>query len=1016
MSAHKLLLGMGINVTVGQPVVGVFSALYSTNIGGYKDPNYIDTYRYNPDDGKWYSAPPSPYYGQYDWQLPADWQSQSELNALRKVYLIHNKIENLHPGDGDVDQSFPMEVLHNAVFPLISSIKNTLITTLQEKYDLAHAQVSPLILDLDGDGVETISKTAGIHFDHDQNGFAETTGWVGKDDGLLVLDRNGNGLIDSGAELFGNNTLLANGAKAANGFEALRELDTNKDGKVDANDAAYASLRIWKDADSDDITDAGELLTLTEAGVKSLNTGYANQSLTDAQGNQHLQTGRYTRADGTSAQVDDVWFAADTARTVDQNLIAVSADVAALPDLAGFGNVHSLHQAMARDASGYLQSLVVRYEQATTTRERETLTQQILYKWTGADRYSAKSRGAYLDDGRVVYVVEAFMGQAFLPSSETNAAPSKPGPYAAAVLIDMYADILNMVGSRLAVQTYLRPLYDGIGLTWNQESDKLELDISSVVATLRAAYAADTSAGAAKLLDFAANLKTMGEFGGEVLDKLRAAGNLSGTGFDFLLGHVDQTLVRGDANADTLNGADGRDDVLLGMAGNDALNGFGGNDVLDGGAGNDYLSGGSGNDVYLFGRGDGKDTIVTDYGTAAGKLNILQFKDGIAAADIVASRSGNDLILGIAGTRDRVTVQHFFLNGICGNVYNPIQQAKFSDGTTWDVATLSAKAFEGTAAADTLNGTVNADALHGQGGNDTLYGGNGNDVLDGGAGNDYLSGDAGNDVYLFGRGDGKDTITYDYDTSAGKANVLQFKEGVAAADIVASRSGNDLILGIAGTRDRVTVQHFFYSDTPGNAFNPIQQAKFSDGTTWDVAALSAKAFEGTAAADTLNGTVNADTLNGGAGADILYGGNGNDVLDGGAGNDYLSGGAGNDVYLFGRGDGKDTINDYDTTVGNLDITRFGSTIDYDQLWLKRSGNHLEASVIGGTDKIVVQNWYAGSANHIERFEAGGKALLDSKVDLLVQAMAAFAPPAAGLSTLPDNYRQALAPVLAANWQ
>ena len=159
-----------------------------------------------------------------------------------------------------------------------------IIPDLQQPFGDAENAKSPLILDLDGDGVETLGKTAGIHFDQDKNGFAETSGWVGKDDGLLVCDRNGNGKIDDGGELFGNNTLLADGQKAANGFEALKGLDTNKDGKVDATDTAYANLRVWKDANSDGIAGAGELLTLSQAGVKSLNTGYMNQSVTDAQG------------------------------------------------------------------------------------------------------------------------------------------------------------------------------------------------------------------------------------------------------------------------------------------------------------------------------------------------------------------------------------------------------------------------------------------------------------------------------------------------------------------------------------------------------------------------------------------------------------------------------------------------------------------------------------------------------------------------------------------------------------
>ena len=80
---------------------------------------------------------------------------------------------------------------------------------------------SPLILDLDGNGVETVSVNDGVYFDHDGNGFAEKSGWVSENDGILVRDLNNNGQIDGGNELFGDQTLLSDGTKAANGFEAL---------------------------------------------------------------------------------------------------------------------------------------------------------------------------------------------------------------------------------------------------------------------------------------------------------------------------------------------------------------------------------------------------------------------------------------------------------------------------------------------------------------------------------------------------------------------------------------------------------------------------------------------------------------------------------------------------------------------------------------------------------------------------------------------------------------------------
>ena len=92
---------------------------------------------------------------------------------------------------------------------------------LKQLYSTAETTRSPLIVDLDGDGVETTNIANGVYFDHDGNGFAEKSAWVGKDDGLLVRDINGNGQIDNGTELFGNNSVLSNGQKATNGFEAL---------------------------------------------------------------------------------------------------------------------------------------------------------------------------------------------------------------------------------------------------------------------------------------------------------------------------------------------------------------------------------------------------------------------------------------------------------------------------------------------------------------------------------------------------------------------------------------------------------------------------------------------------------------------------------------------------------------------------------------------------------------------------------------------------------------------------
>ncbi|MDD3597209.1 hypothetical protein [Sulfuricurvum sp.] len=106
----------------------------------------------------------------------------------------------------------------------------------------------PLVLDLDGDGIETLGVNATTHvvFDYDGDGVKTGTGWIKGDDGFVVLDRNGNGTIDNGGELFGDQTLV-NGVKAADGFAALSAEDTNKNGKFDAGDTNFTNVRIWQE-------------------------------------------------------------------------------------------------------------------------------------------------------------------------------------------------------------------------------------------------------------------------------------------------------------------------------------------------------------------------------------------------------------------------------------------------------------------------------------------------------------------------------------------------------------------------------------------------------------------------------------------------------------------------------------------------------------------------------------------------------------------------------------------------
>jgi Ca2+-binding RTX toxin-like protein len=542
----------------------------------------------------------------------------------------------------------------------------------------------------------------------------------------------------------------------------------------------------------------------------------------------------------------------------------------------------------------------------------------------------------------------------------------------------------------------------------------------------------------------------------------------AGAGNDTLNGEMGNDTLLGGTGTDTLNGGAGND-TLLGGAGDDYLGGGAGSDTLEGGTGNDSLQGAEGDDTYKFAVGSGVDTII-DYDNTAGNTDEVTFSDVASTALTGLERKGNDLVLSY-GTSDQVIVGSYFSDA----VYE-IEKFTFSDGVTWDGAAIKAQlspnngdtgnGINGTDGNDTLLGGAQSDTIDGGNGNDTLwgnagddtllggagddtlYGEAGNDTLEGGVGNDRLEGGAGGDTYKFAVGSGVDTIS-DWEATAGNTDVVEFSN-VASTELTAlERKGNDLMLSY-GTSDQVIVSGYFASAT-----YQIEQFKFSDGVTWDGAAIKARVItngdtgnnyitgyadgsnaiygwdgndtllggaqsdtiDGGNGADTLYGGAGDDSLLGGAGDDTLYGEAGNDTLDGGAGNDRLEGGAGGDTYEFAIGSGVDTISDWEGTAGNTDVVNFLSGVAADQIWLRRVGNSLEASIIGTTDKLLVENWYISSTYHIEQFKtADGKTLLDSKVESLVQAMASFAPPAAGQSTLPSNYQTALEPVIAANWK
>ncbi|MFV0665969.1 carbohydrate-binding domain-containing protein [Denitromonas sp.] len=306
-------------------------------------------------------------------------------------------------------------------------------------------------------------------------------------------------------------------------------------------------------------------------------------------------------------------------------------------------------------------------------------------------------------------------------------------------------------------------------------------------------------------------------------------------------------------------------------------------------------------------------------------------------------------------------------------------------------------------------------------GSDSLDGGSGADTMRGGIGNDvYRVDDAGDVVEELadeGHDQVKSTVSYSLSQHIEDLHLL----GTADIDATGNEGNNNLLGNAGANRLDGGVGGDFMAGFAGDdtyvvdSLGDVLYERPDEGVDTVESSISYRLkdhferLELTGRSD-INGTGN--------GADnVIVGNNGSNVLTGSGGDDRLFGGGGADVYRFGRGDGQDWIEDSDSTSGVIDRLEFGSGVSADQLWFRQIGNDLETSVIGTADVVFIKDWFSGTASHVEQIKTyDGMTLLDSQVENLVSAMAAFAPPGAGQTTLPQNYQEALSGVIAANWQ
>ena len=877
------------------------------------------------------------------------------------------------------------------------------------------ARTDPLVLDLDGDGIETIGPddpANTVYFDQKGNGVSLRTGWVLPDDGFLALDRNGNGRIDSGQELFGDSTPLSFGGTAIDGFDALNQEDTNRDGWVDARDARFGDLRIWRDLNQNGVSEANELASLSELGIAALRVTNTGNRQALANGNQVADLGTFLYADGRSGSSAVVGSTADIDLGVDlsnQQLPPVPIDpsVADLPTLQGSGRVRDLHSAAS--LSSELATQLAAFGSLDRAGQQNAID-ALLHAWArSSDMTPLRERGAaqgfavvydqFERPGHYYYArpgdrpYQSWQEGSSVFTGQQGWVRGAFDPITWEAYVDYFESRLFVIEAMSGDYFHVLP-----GEVWPTASleGSLRLDASSVTPTVHIVWRA-SHLGHALQGRYEALRQQVYE---ELVAQTRLASVLA--------------PLQGES-VDQAGAFSQIESSLRSRAAIDPITAIG--DLID---------------LNAF--------IARRYGIDRRWHGAELLADLVAAADRTPELI--DLLLSSSVyTSDAGEPRLYAGYSAGGYTLLPTDNRRALVGQSAD------DSFVGTGSADNLSGQDGNDLLLGRGGNDVLRGDGGDDVLEGGSGDDLLLGGAGNDLYRFSRGDGSDTIG-----DGEGSNTLLLGPGISAADLDFERDGTALIVRLSHGADQIRVAGAFGAD--GSLQAGLDAIEFADGSLLDSLAIAERltagdgrseaisgtpgddvidaglgddtvlglagedqinggegrdVLDGGSGDDTLAGGDEGDQLRGGLGYDSLLGGGGHDSLDGGAGDDLLAGGAGRDTltggagydtYRFELGDGIDVITDAGSS-GFEESLQFGAGILAADLRAARDGDALVLQVGASDDRLVLQGWFAADAVPLARFRfADGTELTADQVRARLSAP--FTPASTRVTGTPDD--------------
>ena len=833
----------------------------------------------------------------------------------------------------------------------------------------------PLILDLDNDGIDSVGLISSnpILFDHLGNGVKTSTGWVKPDDGFLVFDRNNDGIINNGSELFGDSTPKQDGTLAKNGFDALSTFDTNNDFIVNSQDVQWGKIMVWRDLNQDGVSQESELNALADLGIDGFNIIGTPTSVLDSHGNLISMTGNFIKANGgfglvaSAGHMADIDLVQDAFNSKFSDSVPIHENVASLPQLAGSGVIRNLHEAASLDnfEGIKLRSLLLENSLLSDRTEIYKNSDALLFQWalTGEMQTS-------IDINKTPSWIFHWHGGSPSPSdykeqSDITAiqAFQKDDP-------DFYKKLLVL------------ELFNGKPII-----SRLVSKISSTIYSAdEGNYAVVISQDQKDLFVKAYNVLKIGIFD-QISLSTRLASYSRISKYSFENGEF---LGDGSAIIDLFE------------------------KKLESGVPNTLI------DLIDFSAVAESSLMLSKFGGWA-----------VVARELYSAELTSDLVIALHDRNIPIPGQESYsINPVSSNgdlIFGGDKSEQVSAGAGED------KIF-GMSGDDILHGDMGSDVLSGGIGKDVLYGGDHDDVLDGGRDNDYLSGDAGNDTYVLRVGSGIDQI-WDYDLNTIQGNDTIRFEDVKSTEVTISRVRDDLVL-MFGSGDQTTVTRFFESkkfqvenftfsdgvtwDIKGLLANNIANTgtensdtivgyndgnnriyglggndtisggnlnDWIDGGTGNdsiagaagndqlLGGLGADVLTGEAGDDTLFGGEGGDTLsgndqndilNGGDGNDYLYGNNNDDLLDGGRDNDYLSGDAGNDIYVLRVGSGIDQIWDYDlNTIQGNDTIRF-EDVKSTEVTIGRVRDDL-VLMFGSGDQTTVTRFFESKKFQVENF-------------------------------------------------